>query len=146
MSKRKAPPIALISIVGVLVVLSVVVNASGFLQDPGRFFRTQAPPETTAPTPSGKSADAEAEAAKGELTQALSKANSGARTRGGRPMPEEEGMVGGNPPNPIIVLRTEKAIRPATNDTNISGQWYREESRQAKRARELAARRNAADQ
>lgn len=123
MNQKKAP-VTLLAAVVVMVLVGGIVNATGFLQDPGRFFR--------------KAPEAPKEVAPQELTDAQKEQNkqglqAAARSKGsGRPDEDGMEMVNGVPKDPSIVIPDITVTKPQINDSNISGQWYREESRQKK--------------
>ena len=130
--KQKKTPTTLIAVVVVMLLLGGLVNATGFLQDPMRFFRSQEEPKEAAPT---------------ELTEDQKKQNkamlqSAARSKKGgpegRPGGPEAEMVNGVPKEPTILIPEIAIVKPQVNDSNVSAQWYREESRQKKLADEKA--------
>mgnify|MGYP003382017894 CR=1 FL=1 len=129
--KQKKAPTTLIAAVVVMLLLGGLVNATGFLQDPMRFFRSQEQPKEAAPT---------------ELTEAQKKQNKEmlrgvARTKKEGPEgpggPQEE-LVNGVPKEPTILIPEIAVVKPQINDSNVSAQWYREESRQKKLSEEKA--------
>ncbi len=121
---QKKTPVTLLATVVVLVLVGGIVNATGFLQDPGRFFRkAPEPPKDVAPK---------------ELTVEQKEKNrqglqAAARSRGSG-QPDEDGveLVNGVPKDPSILIPDIIINKPQINDSNISTQWYREESRQKK--------------
>lgn len=135
MNQKKAP-VTLLAAVVVMVLVGGIVNATGFLQDPGRFFR--------------KAPEAPKEVAPKELTDAQKEQNkqslqAAARSRGsGRPDEDGMEMVNGVPKDPSILIPDLQVTKPQVNDSNISAQWYREESRQKKMTEEKERERQAA--
>lgn len=134
--KQKKAPVTLIAVVVVMLLLGGLVNATGFLQDPGRFFRPAPKVEEATPT---ELTDADKARNKEMISQAVKPRRGGPEGEGG---PEEE-LVNGVPKEPTILIPEVTIVKPQINDSNISGQWYKEESRQKeladKKARELAA-------
>jgi len=135
--KQKKAPVTLIAVVVVMLLVGGLVNATGFLQDPGRFFRPAPKVEEAKPT--------ELTAADKQRNRDMLKDAVRSTRKGG---PEGEGgpeaeLVNGVPKEPTIIIPEVSVVKPQINDSNISGQWYRDESRQKeladKKARELAA-------
>ncbi len=127
--KQKKAPVTLIAVVVVMLLVGGLVNATGFLQDPGRFFR-QAPKQETAPPKELTEADK-------EKNKEMLKQASKPRREGPEGGPEEE-MVNGVPKEPTILIPEVSIVKPQVNDSNISGQWYKEESRQKQLADQKA--------
>lgn len=130
--KQKKAPTTLIAAVVVMLLLGGLVNATGFLQDPMRFFRSQEQPKETAPT---TLTEAQKQQNKDMLKSVARKRKGGAEGRPGAP---EEEMVNGVPKEPTILIPEIAIVKPQINDSNVSAQWYREESRQKKLADDKA--------
>lgn len=136
MNQKKAP-VTLLAAVVVMLLVGGIVNATGLLEDPGKFFRKA--PEAPKPVAPSELTDAQKEANKSRLQE-------NARSRAGSGSPEEGGMemVNGVPKDPSIVIPDFTVTKPQVNDSNISAQWYREESRQKKMTEEKERERQAA--
>jgi hypothetical protein len=136
--QKKSNPVALLSVLLVLALVLAVGGVSGFFTNPGRFFQPE-PPKPKAPPPTAESTDKSKKSAADELRSA--RAAQAAR------MGEEEGateLINGVPKEPTLVIPEAKIFKPTVNDSNISAQWYREESRQKARAEQKERERQAA--
>jgi hypothetical protein len=135
--QKKKTPVAAISFIALVFVAFAMGNITGFFNNPAAFFqpKPQAPPEapeekkeTEKPKPGNELAKAQAERA---------------RTMGPNAR-RADGEADGVPPEPSILFPKVNKFKPTVNDSNISAQWYREESRQKERAARLERERQAA--